>query len=81
MKKQRDNNGSSNNSERYKQIIKDVNREFSPNVIFVSNNNPTSLDLALKLVNKNGKIVLFSGIKNQNQINKNENKKMINIES
>jgi L-iditol 2-dehydrogenase len=73
-------NGSSNNSDRYTQIIKDVNREFSPNVIFVSNNNPASLDLALKLVNKNGKIVLFSGIKTQNQINKNENKKMINID-
>ncbi len=73
-------NDSSNNSDRYTQIIKDVNREFSPNVIFVSNNNPSSLDLALKLVNKNGKIVLFSGIKTQNQINKNENKKMINID-
>ena len=45
---------------------KEVNEEFSPNVIFVSNNNPSSLRiLALKLVNKNGKIVLFSGIKYQ----------------
>jgi L-iditol 2-dehydrogenase len=68
------------NSNKYNQIIKDVNREFSPNVIFVSNNNPSSLDLALKLVNKNGKIVLFSGIKNQKQINNHDDKKMINID-
>ncbi len=40
------------------------------------NNNPFSLNLALKLVNKNGKIVLFSGIKNQI----NENKMLINID-
>ena len=64
--------------EGYKQYTKEVNEEFSPNVIFVSNNNPFSLNLALKLVNKNGKIVLFSGIKN---IHINENKMLINIES
>ncbi len=34
------------------------------------------MNLALKLVNKNGKIVLFSGIKNQN----NENRMVINID-
>ncbi len=72
--------GTSINSYGYDQKIKNIKREFSPNVIFVSNNNPFSLNLALKLVNKNGKIVLFSGIKNQNQINKKERKKMINID-
>jgi L-iditol 2-dehydrogenase len=50
---------------KYKKIISEINNEFSPNVVFVSNNNPNSLNLALKLVNKNGKIVLFSGIKNE----------------
>ena len=55
----------------YKKIISDVNSEFSPNVIFVSNNNPLSLNLAVKLVNKNGKIVLFSGIKNNASGNNN----------
>ena len=49
--------------DKYKKIIKSKS-EFSPNVIFISNNNPWSLNLALKLVNKNGKIVIFSGIKN-----------------
>jgi L-iditol 2-dehydrogenase len=62
--------------ERYKKYLKEVGEEFSPNVIFVSNNNPSSLNLAIKLVNKNGKIVLFSGIKNQN----NENKMLTNID-
>jgi L-iditol 2-dehydrogenase len=38
-------------------------------LIFISNNNPNSLNLALKLVNKNSHIVLFSGIKNQTQGN------------
>ncbi len=49
----------------YNQSIKEINDEYSPNVIFVSNNDPLSLNLALNLVNRNGKIVLFSGIKNQ----------------
>lgn len=44
-------------------MIKEINEEFSPNLIFVSNNNPNSINLALELVNKNGKIVIFSGIK------------------
>jgi L-iditol 2-dehydrogenase len=35
----------------------------SPNLIFVSNNNPLSVVSASKLVNKGGKIVIFSGIK------------------
>jgi L-iditol 2-dehydrogenase len=55
----------------YKKITNDVNSEFSPNVVFVSNNNPLSLNLAVKLVNKNGKIVLFSGIKNNGSGNNN----------
>ncbi len=55
-----------NNSEKYKNSVKNANNGFSPNIIFVSNNNPNSLNLALKLANKNGKIVLFSGIKNEN---------------
>jgi len=55
----------------YKKITSDVNSAFSPNVVFVSNNNPLSLNLAVKLVNKNGKIVLFSGIKNKGSGNNN----------
>jgi L-iditol 2-dehydrogenase len=35
----------------------------SPNVIFVSNNNPLSVIAASEIVNKGGKIVIFSGIK------------------
>lgn len=44
--------------------IKKFAKSESPNLIFVSNNNPLSVILASKLVNKGGKIVLFSGIKN-----------------
>jgi L-iditol 2-dehydrogenase len=55
----------------YKKITNNINSEFSPNVVFVSNNNPLSLNLAVKLVNKNGKIVLFSGIKNNGSGNNN----------
>jgi L-iditol 2-dehydrogenase len=43
----------------------------APNLIFVSNNNPLSIVSALKLINKGGKIVIFSGIKKgtgQNEI-------------
>jgi len=57
--------------EKYKKLIKNTDNGYSPNIIFVSNNNPSSLNLALKLANKNGKIVLFSGIKNENTINEN----------
>jgi len=64
------------NLDRYKKLSGDITSEFSPNIIFVSNNNPFSLNLALKLVNKNGKIVLFSGIENK----KYENKNMIDID-
>jgi L-iditol 2-dehydrogenase len=71
-----DNKDNNNDIEGYKKYVKEVNEEFSPNLIFVSNNNPSSLNLALKLVNKNGKIVLFSGIKNQI----NGNSMLINID-
>jgi L-iditol 2-dehydrogenase len=54
------------NVEKYKKLIKNGKGEYSPNIIFVSNNNPNSLNLALNLANKNGKIVLFSGVKNEN---------------
>ena len=60
-----------NNLEKYEKSIKNANNGFSPNIVFVSNNNPNSLNLALKLANKNGKIVLFSGIKNENTKNEN----------
>jgi L-iditol 2-dehydrogenase len=43
-------------------IKESVNSE-SPNLVFVSNNNPLSVISASMLVNKGGKIVIFSGIK------------------
>ena len=43
--------------------LKEMNGHRSPNLVFISNNNPNSINLALKLVNKNGKIMIFSGIK------------------
>ena len=45
--------------------LKEMSGDF-PNLIFISNNNPKSISLALKLVNKNGKIIIFSGIKKSN---------------
>ncbi|TVP41698.1 alcohol dehydrogenase catalytic domain-containing protein [Candidatus Nitrosocosmicus arcticus] len=45
--------------------IKEINGRFSPNLIFISNNNPGCIKSALKLVNKNGRIILFSGFKNK----------------
>ena len=62
--------------EKYKKLIKNTSSEFSPNLIFISNNNANSLNLALKLVNKNGLVIIFSGIKNQ----KADNNGMINID-
>ncbi len=47
-----------------KELIKDIDIECSPNIIFISNNDPLSFKLSLNLVNKNGKIISFSGIKN-----------------
>jgi L-iditol 2-dehydrogenase len=52
--------------------LKELNGHKSPNLIFISNNDSNSINLALKLVNKNGKIVIFSGIK-KNQETKNIN--------
>jgi L-iditol 2-dehydrogenase len=43
--------------------LKEIKGQKPPNLIFVSNNNPNSLNLALRLVNKAGEIVIFSGIK------------------
>jgi len=62
--------------EKYKKLIKNTSSEFSPNLIFISNNNANSLNLALKLVNKNGVVIIFSGIKNQ----KADDNGMINID-
>jgi L-iditol 2-dehydrogenase len=45
------------------QVRKDKTRKNSPNLIFVSNNNPRSMDLVFSLINKGGKVVIFSGIK------------------
>lgn len=45
--------------------IREINGKFSPNLIFISNNNPECINSALKLVNKNGRIILFSGFKNK----------------
>lgn len=44
--------------------LKEIEGSIKPNLIFVSNNNPISLTLAFYLANKNGKIIIFSGIKN-----------------
>ena len=46
--------------------LKEISGPISPNLIFVSNNNPSSVGLAAKLVNKSGNIVIFSGIKKSN---------------
>jgi len=52
--------------EEYLQKIKEIGGQNYPNLVFVSNNNPASISTAVKLVNKNGKIVIFSGIKKKN---------------
>jgi L-iditol 2-dehydrogenase len=52
--------------EEHIQNIKAISGHCSPNLVFVSNNNPTSIGAAAKLVNKNGRIVIFSGIKKKN---------------
>jgi L-iditol 2-dehydrogenase len=50
-------------------IIKDL-KEYSgkqsPNLVIISNNNPSSIYTALKIVNKNGKVIVFSGLKKKN---------------
>jgi L-iditol 2-dehydrogenase len=53
--------------------IKNSVRFESPNLVFVSNNNPSSVILASRLATRGGKIVIFSGIKNdfnQKKLNK-----------
>ncbi len=46
--------------------IREMNDErFSPNLVLVSNNNPNAVKLAFEFVNKNGKIMIFSGIKKE----------------
>ncbi|MDQ4073326.1 MAG: zinc-binding dehydrogenase, partial [Thermoproteota archaeon] len=43
--------------------IRDVNGAFSPNLVMVCTNNPNAVKLAFSAVNRNGKIMIFSGIK------------------
>lgn len=45
----------------------------SPNLVFISNNNPDSMKVAFRLANKNGKIVIFSGLKNRSSLAKETN--------
>lgn len=45
------------------EILKGITGSISPNLIFVSNSNPSSLKTAFYLANKNGKVIIFSGIK------------------
>jgi len=47
------------------------NREKSPNLIFVSNNNAYSLKVAFGLANKNGKVIIFSGLKDVSSVTEN----------
>jgi len=47
--------------------LKEIGGSIKPNLIFVSNNNPSSLTLAFYLANKNGKVIIFSGIKNRQE--------------
>lgn len=46
-------------------LEKELKDKQSPNLIFVSNNNANSLIDAFNLANKNGKIIIFSGLKNR----------------
>lgn len=54
---------SNNNYEHVSVLVKELNAKQSPNLIFISNNNSKSLVNAFKLANKNGKIIIFSGLK------------------
>ena len=53
--------------EEVKEKLKEIEGSIKPNLIFVSNNNPISLTLAFYLANKNGKVIIFSGIKNKKE--------------
>lgn len=46
------------------ELTRELTSKQSPNLIFISNNNVNSLKDAFTLANKNGKIIIFSGIKN-----------------
>ncbi|VFJ12484.1 D-arabitol-phosphate dehydrogenase [Candidatus Nitrosocosmicus franklandus] len=46
------------------ELTQELTDKQSPNLVFVSNNNVNSLKDAFMLANKNGKIIIFSGIKN-----------------
>lgn len=50
------------------EILNKLIGSVSPNLIFISNNNPSSVGWAAKLVNKSGKIIIFSGIKKSNSV-------------
>lgn len=52
-----------NNFEHFSELVKELNAKQSPNLIFISNNNSKSLPDAFSLANKNGTIVIFSGLK------------------
>jgi L-iditol 2-dehydrogenase len=52
-----------NNFEHISVLHKEINDKQSPNLIFISNNNNKSLIDAFRLANKNGKIVIFSGLR------------------
>lgn len=53
------------NCETIAKLFTELDDKRSPNLIFVSNNNIESLRIAYKLANKNGQVILFSGIKNR----------------
>ena len=54
----------SSNFEPISNLFMELNGRQSPNLIIVSNNNPSSLVAACRLANKDGKIIIFSGLKN-----------------
>lgn len=54
---------SNNNFEHISVLARELNDKQTPNLIFISNNNSKSLIDAFKLANKNGKIIIFSGLK------------------
>lgn len=55
-----------NDISKVKEFILRFHSVNSPNLIFISNSNNISLKMAYVLANKNGKIVIFSGVKNNN---------------
>ncbi len=53
-----------NDCEPISKLFTELNGKRSPNLIFISNNNIESLRVAFGLANKNGSIIIFSGLKN-----------------